>query len=226
MFSTLSSITGNPARVSDPVDGVRVPPLTRQDISPARFNELYRRAPVPVTEKQLRELRISWVIKQTGALRYQVEAAIDQHHPYCWRPGRDSQAQKRHSSPSWNKPDTDAPILPVAVNTHLRSTEIKHDQEITTSLVDLFGEKFGIQDFNTQDLKPYLHANDVVVTPIRGGSETLQLAGLQPKSESNPQPEKSSPQPCSWWRRPWCKAPIRPKVHSPDSECIVCGRTV
>jgi hypothetical protein len=29
--------------------------------------------------------------------------------------------------------------------------------------------------------------------------------------------------PRPWWRRWFCRAPIRPIFHSPDNECAICG---
>lgn len=44
---------------------------------PTLLQLLYLRAPLRMTEAEVREQRISWVIGQTGATREQVEAAIN-----------------------------------------------------------------------------------------------------------------------------------------------------
>jgi len=48
---------------------------------PALLRALYRNAAVIMTEDEIREQRISWVIGQTGATRAQVEAAIGRAPP-------------------------------------------------------------------------------------------------------------------------------------------------
>jgi hypothetical protein len=50
--------------------------MSETKTDPALLRALYRSAAVIMTEEEIREQRISWVIGQTGATRAQVEAAI------------------------------------------------------------------------------------------------------------------------------------------------------